>query len=166
MFFLESKYIVSINGPVVLARGEADFAMHDMVLVGDKKILGEVIKLDKDVSTIQVYEDTVGLKIGQEVQSTGSPLSLMLGPGIVGNIFDGIARPLSVLKAHTGDYIKIGNTKESESLFNSLTKSKRILLWNTLNYDNHRGKVKPYGYFSIMNYFTWKIFTFFCFLLI
>jgi len=72
----------------------------------------------------------------------------------------------TTISNESGDYIKIGNTKESESLFNSLTKSKRILLWNTLNYDNHRGKVKPYGYFSIMNYFTWKIFTFFCFLLI
>ena len=72
----------------------------------------------------------------------------------------------TTISNESGDYIKIGNTKESESLFNSLTKSKRILLWNTLNYDNHMGKVKPYGYFSLMNYFTWKIFTFFCFLLI
>ena len=72
-----------------------------------------------------------------------------------------------VISNENGDYIKLGNTKESESLFNALTKNKRILLWNTLNYENHKEKVKPYGYYtSIMNYLSWKIFTFFCFLLI
>ncbi len=66
-----------------------------------------------------------------------------------------------------GDYIKLGKTQKSERLFDLITKSKRIMLWNVFNYDNHRGKVKPYGkYNSIMNYLSWKIFTFFCFLLI
>ena len=71
------------------------------------------------------------------------------------------------LSNENGDYLKIGYTKDIEDLFNSISKNKRILLWNTLNYENHLGKVKPYGYYtSIMNYFTWKIFTFFCFLLL
>ena len=66
-----------------------------------------------------------------------------------------------------GDYLKIGHTRDVEKLFSSITKNKRILLWNTLNYENNLGKFKPYGYYtSIMNYFTWKIFTFFCFLLL
>ena len=149
MVFLKSKYIVSINGPVVLARGEADFAMHDMVFVGDKKILGEVIKLEKDVSTIQVYEDTVGLKIGQEVQSTGSPLSLMLGPGIVGNIFDGIARPLSVLKAQTGDYIKIGNNIDSIDLNRKWFFTPVLKMGDKVSYNVIVGEVRETG--SIVN---------------
>lgn len=67
----------------------------------------------------------------------------------------------------SGDYVKIGNCPRSEELINSIQITKSILLWNSLNYENHEGKVKPYGnYNSIMNYFTWKIFTFFCFLLI
>ena len=68
-----------------------------------------------------------------------------------------------------GDYIKLGETRESDNLFNALTKNKtkKIFLWNSLNYENNLGKVKPYTYnIRIMNYFTWKIFTFFCFLLI
>ena len=65
------------------------------------------------------------------------------------------------------DYIKIGTCKKTEELLNKITKSKSIFLWNTLNYENHKGKVRPHAkYNSIMNYFTWKIFTFFCFLLI
>lgn len=67
----------------------------------------------------------------------------------------------------SGDYIKLGNCPRSEELMNNIEATKSILLWNSLNYENHEGKVKPYGnYNSIMNYFTWKIFTFFCFLLI
>ena len=74
------KKIISINGPVVIARGEQDFAMHEMVLVGNSKLLGEVIKLEKDTVTIQVYEETDGLKIGENIISTGSPLYVELGP--------------------------------------------------------------------------------------
>ena len=104
----ETKKIISINGPVVIARGETDFAMHDMVLVGKQKILGEVIKIENNSSIIQVYEDTTGLKIGEEVISTNAPLSVTLGPGLIGNIFDGIQRPLNDLREKTGDFIKKG----------------------------------------------------------
>lgn len=102
---MNEKKIISINGPVVKANGVSDFAMHDMVKVGNRKILGEVIKLEKDIATIQVYEDTTGLKIDEPVITTGSQLSLTLGPGIIGNIFDGIQRPLESLRNISGDFI-------------------------------------------------------------
>lgn len=102
---MNEKKIISINGPVVKAKGISDFAMHDMVKVGNRKILGEVIKLEKDIATIQVYEDTTGLKIDEPVITTGSQLSLTLGPGIIGNIFDGIQRPLESLRNISGDFI-------------------------------------------------------------
>ena len=65
-----------------------------------------------------------------------------------------------------GDYLKLGNKKDVDHLFNSISKNKSILLWNTLNYEDNLEKVNPYAYNSIMNFFTWKIFTFFCFLLL
>lgn len=112
---MNEKKIVSINGPVVKAKGTADFAMHDMVYVGEKRILGEVIKLENDIATIQVYEDTTGLKIYEPVETTGKQLSLTLGPGIIGNIFDGIQRPLESLRNISGDFINSGENIPSIS---------------------------------------------------
>lgn len=86
--------ITGINGPVVKAEKMTGFTMREMVMVGKKKLIGEIIILEGDNATIQVYEETSGLKIGEDVVSTGRPLSLKLGPGIIGNIFDGIERPL------------------------------------------------------------------------
>ena len=78
-----------------------------------------------------------------------------------------IIKESTIINNESGDYIKLGNCPRSEELMNNIEATKSILLWNSLNYENHEGKVKPYGnYNSIMNYFTWKIFTFFCFLLI
>ena len=105
---MQEKSIISINGPVVKARGEGDFAMNDMVYVGTQKILGEVIKLNKDVATIQVYESATGLKIGEKVIGSEEPLSLTLGPGMIGNIFDGIQRPLKDLQEKSGDFLNRG----------------------------------------------------------
>ena len=105
---MQKKYIISINGPVIKAKGEGDFAMHDIVYISAEKILGEVIKLTGDIATIQVYENTTGLKIGQEVIGAEEPLNLVLGPGIISNIFDGIERPLKSLKEEYGDFIKRG----------------------------------------------------------
>lgn len=102
------KQIISINGPVIMAKGTGDFAMHDMVKVGKIQLLGEVIKIDKDIATVQVYEETSGLKIGENVETTGEPLYVTLGPGLIGNIFDGIQRPLKSLKEETGNFIKRG----------------------------------------------------------
>ena len=105
---MQKKYIISINGPVIQAKGEGDFAMHDIVYISEEKILGEVIKLTENIATIQVYEGTTGLKIGQEVIGAEEPLTLVLGPGIISNIFDGIERPLKSLKDEYGDFIKRG----------------------------------------------------------
>ena len=87
--------IIYVNGPVVKANHMEDFMVREMVMVGEKKLIGEIISLEKDLGTIQVYEETSGLRIGEKVQGTERPLSLKLGPGIIGNIFDGIERPLS-----------------------------------------------------------------------
>ncbi|MFQ9297489.1 MAG: V-type ATP synthase subunit A [Clostridia bacterium] len=105
---MQKKYIISINGPVIKAKGDGDFAMHDIVHISDEKILGEVIKLTGDIATIQVYEGTTGLKIGQDVIGEEEPLTLVLGPGIISNIFDGIERPLKSLRDEYGDFIKRG----------------------------------------------------------
>ena len=87
--------IIYINGPVVRADHMEGFMVREMVMVGEKKLIGEVISLENDQGTIQVYEETSGLRMGEKVYGTGKPLSLKLGPGIIGNIFDGIERPLS-----------------------------------------------------------------------
>ncbi len=100
--------VIYINGPVVKAEHMADFKVREMVMVGEKKLIGEVISLEEEIGTIQVYEDTTGLRIAEEVYSTGKPLSLRLGPGIIGNIFDGIERPLSKIYAGGGQFIPEG----------------------------------------------------------
>ncbi len=86
--------IYSINGPVVKARDTRDFSMLEMVLVGERQLIGEVIGVTDEFTTIQVYENTAGLKVGEPIRPTGSPVCATLGPGIISNIFDGIERPL------------------------------------------------------------------------
>ena len=86
--------IYGINGPVIYIKGQTDFKMSEMVYVGEENLVGEVISLSKDRTTIQVYEETTGLKPGETVTATGDAVSVMLGPGIIHNIFDGIQRPL------------------------------------------------------------------------
>ena len=90
----KSGSIVYINGPVVKVMGAENLKMREMVLVGGKQLIGEVISVDKETATIQVYEETTGLIRGEGIISTGRPLSVKLGPGIIKNIFDGIERPL------------------------------------------------------------------------
>ena len=99
---------VSINGPVVVAKGMTGFKVREMVMVGEKKLLGEVISLSEDTGTIQVYEETEGLKAGEKIYPTGNPLSLTLGPGMIGNVFDGIQRPLRTIEAISGNFIAEG----------------------------------------------------------
>ena len=107
---MEQKAVISgINGPVVKAAGASAFQMLEMVHVGNNRLIGEVIGISPDYCTIQVYEETSGLKIGEPVYSTGEPLSLTLGPGIVGQVFDGIERPLEMLRAEFGDFIGRGS---------------------------------------------------------
>ena len=100
--------ITLINGPVVKARHMADFKMREMVMVGDKKLIGEVVSLEGDIGTIQIYEETEGLKADERVLSTGKPLSLKLGPGLIGNIFDGIERPLEKIFEMSQGFIPEG----------------------------------------------------------
>ncbi len=100
--------IFSINGPVVTVRNTTDFSMLEMVYVGEKRLVGEVIGITSQATTIQVYEVTTGLRPGEPVYPTGSPMSVTLGPGIVTNIFDGIERPLKVLEKETGAFIGEG----------------------------------------------------------
>ena len=100
--------IKSINGPVIIGDNMTGFKMREMVVVGPKKLIGEVISIDGDTGIVQVYEETEGLKKGDEVVSTGKPLSLKLGPGMLGNMFDGIQRPLKKIRADHGDFIPEG----------------------------------------------------------
>ena len=101
--------IFSINGPVIKVRKTKEFSMMEMVYVGKNKIIGEVISINADETTIQVYESTTGLKPGEPVYSTKTPLFATLGPGIISNIFDGIERPLRDMEKISGDFIGIGS---------------------------------------------------------
>ena len=100
--------IAMINGPVLKATGMTGFKMREMVMVGNKKLIGEVIALEGDQGTIQVYEETEGLMSGEKILSTGRPLSLKLGPGLIGNIFDGIERPLLEINRISEGFIPEG----------------------------------------------------------
>ena len=100
--------IHGINGPVVKVTGGKGLAMMDMVSVGEEGLIGEVVSVDRSATTVQVYEDTAGLKPGQPVVSQGAPMSITLGPGMLTNIFDGIARPLKGIEAESGPFIGRG----------------------------------------------------------
>lgn len=100
--------ITRISGPIVYAEGLGGCGLYDVVDVGEKKIIGEIIRQNKDSATIQVYEDDTGMRIGEEVVSNGRPLSLRLGPGLVGTIYDGIQRPLKTMFESTGAFLAPG----------------------------------------------------------
>ena len=104
-----ANLIDSINGPVVKVRNTKDFSMLEMVYVGHQRIIGEIISVTEQETTIQVYEGTTGLKPGEPVYSTGSPLCATLGPGILSNIFDGIERPLRRMADESGAFIGVGS---------------------------------------------------------
>ncbi len=97
-----------VNGPVIEARGVTDSIMLELVHVGENRLVGEVIKLRGEGATVQVYEDTTGVAPGDPIYGTGTPLSLELGPGIMGNIYDGIQRPLREIEEISGAFIKRG----------------------------------------------------------
>jgi len=105
---LNKNVVYSINGPVVKIKDATVFQMLEMVYVGNKELLGEVIGIDDKYTTIQVYESTTGLKVGEPVLPSGSPLSATLGPGILTNIFDGIERPLKEMAKLYGMYVTEG----------------------------------------------------------
>lgn len=100
--------IYGINGPVITILGNLGFAMNEMVFVGEKKLVGEVIALAKEKTTVQVYEETSGLMPGELVEGTGGPITVTLAPGILNNIFDGIERPLESIAESYGVFIPKG----------------------------------------------------------
>ena len=105
----QAQYTIhGINGPVVKVVGGKGLAMMDMVSVGDEGLIGEVVGVDLDAATVQVYEDTAGLKPGQPAVGQGAPMAITLGPGMLTNIFDGIARPLKVIEEKSGPFIARG----------------------------------------------------------
>ena len=103
----DSCYVYGINGPVLEARGGGP-AMREIVHIGEQSLIGEVVRIDGERITIQVYEDTAGLRYGDPVVCTGAPMSITLGPGLLNNIFDGIARPLRTIETSVGPYITRG----------------------------------------------------------
>lgn len=100
--------IIKVSGPLIVAENMADAKMFDVVRVSEKRLIGEIIELREDKASIQVYEETSGLSVGEEVFSTNYPLSVELGPGLIESIFDGIQRPLNKLREISGDRISRG----------------------------------------------------------
>ena len=105
--------IYGVNGPVIYLKGNTGFKMSEMVYVGKERLVGEVIALDKDKTTIQVFEETTGLRPGETVEATGDAISVTLAPGILNNIFDGIERPLERIAENSGAFISRGVSVDS-----------------------------------------------------
>ncbi len=106
---MNENVIYSINGPVVTVKNAVEFSMLEMVYVGHKRLMGEVISISKELTTIQVYESTTGLMPGEPVYASHQPIQVTLGPGILRNIFDGIERPLRAISKESGAFIEIGS---------------------------------------------------------
>ena len=110
-------YVHAVSGPVVTAEKMSGSAMYELVRVGYGELVGEIIRLEGDLATIQVYEDTSGVTVGDPVLRTGKPLSVELGPGIMGAIFDGIQRPLKDINEMTNSiYIPKGVNTDALSI--------------------------------------------------
>ena len=152
---MQTKKIISINGPVILAKGDGDFSMHDIVYIGKEQILGDVIKINKDIVTIQVYENTSGLKIGEDVVSDENPLSVTLGPGLMGNIFDGIQRPLEDLRKKDGDFLKRGTKSLGISTEKKWHFRPKVLIGDKVSFNTIIGEVPETKLIihKILNYF-------------
>ncbi|AMB98876.1 ATP synthase subunit A [Aerococcus urinaehominis] len=105
---MTTNQVYGIQGPIVTVNGETDLSMQEMVYVGQEHLIGEVIRIDDKKTTIQVYEETAGLKPGEIIQATGMPMKVELGPGLLNNIFDGIERPLKEIEKQSGYVISRG----------------------------------------------------------
>ncbi|MBP3361448.1 MAG: V-type ATP synthase subunit A [Clostridia bacterium] len=103
-----SGKIQKVSGPLVVASGMSDADMFDVVYVSEKELVGEIIEMHGDLASIQVYEETAGIRVGETVRSLGFPLSVELGPGLIGSIYDGIQRPLGKLREVSGDRLLRG----------------------------------------------------------
>lgn len=105
---LKTGRIVKVSGPLVIAEGMDEANIYDVVKVGDEHLIGEIIEMRGDKASIQVYEETSGLGPGAPVISTGEPLSVELAPGLIESMFDGIQRPLNLIREKAGDFITRG----------------------------------------------------------
>ena len=126
--------IIKIAGPVIVANGMRGSQMYEVVKVGREELIGEIIELEGDRATIQVYEETAGMEPGEVVEGTGMPLSVELGPGILKMIYDGIQRPLEVIKNETGTFISRGV---------SVTSLDRKKKWEFIPLGKPKSKVTP-----------------------
>ena len=125
---MNNNVIYGINGPVVTLKNADSFEMMEMVHVGAQNLVGEVIGITDKLTTIQVYEETTGLKPGDPVTGTGAPMNVLLGPGILDNIFDGIERPLKAIEEQSGAFISRGvsaSPLDTEKLWNVTLKVKK-----------------------------------------
>ena len=98
---IEGK-VIRINGPIIKATGLGGSGLYDVVEIGEKRLIGEIIRLEGDTATIQIYEDNTGMRVGESAFSLERPLSVHLGPGLLGEIYDGIQRPLTEIKQDLG----------------------------------------------------------------
>jgi len=105
---MDNGKIIRISGPLVVAEGLNNPRMYDVVKVGKEKLIGEIVEIKQELCFIQVYEETTGLGINEPVYSLGRPLSVELGPGLIGSIYDGIQRPLDIIRIKQGDFVKRG----------------------------------------------------------
>ncbi len=108
--------IERVSGPIIFAKGLEGAGLYDVVNVGQKKLMGEIIRQNQGSATIQVYEDVTGLKVGEEIECEDRPLSLHLGPGLVGTIYDGIQRPLKTMYEEKGSFLLAGERAEALDL--------------------------------------------------
>ena len=104
----EQYYIHGVNGPVITVRGGRGLTMMSLVYVGEQRLPGEVVSAKGDSSVVQIYEDAGGLRAGEPVYPTGAPLQIMLGPGMIGNVYDGIGRPLHRIAELSGAFLAKG----------------------------------------------------------
>jgi V/A-type H+-transporting ATPase subunit A len=142
--------IVKVAGPLVVAENMADSKMFDIVHVSDKRLMGEIIELNEDLASIQVYEETEGIGVGEPVYPSGRPLVVELGPGLIQSIYDGIQRPLDDIYERTGDFISRGITaaalnREKKWKFEPLAKKGDVVSYGDfLGYVNETETVKHY----------------------
>ena len=140
--------IKKISGPLVVASGMKNANMFDVVRVSDERLIGEIIEMHEDRASIQVYEETSGLKVGSQVESTGEPLSVELGPGLIGGIFDGIQRPLVEIMNQTGNSLSRGieipalNRKKEWNFEPSVSVGERVYGGDVIGFVQETGVVK------------------------
>ncbi len=125
--------IYSVNGPIIKSLERKEFKMSEMVYVGHQRLLGEVISIEENFAIIQVYESSTGLQVGEPIEHTGKPLSVELGPGLLGNIFDGIGRPLIDMKHTYGGFLDIGQSMPTLNRDNRFTLEFKVADQSSVN---------------------------------